>query len=151
MPLPLLAQQEGQLQATLQVAGVGGAAVGPHGAGEVAEVLEHLAQVAPGVGLTTGQGQFVGGDRLLPALLRGEGVAEVERGDRVAHVGGAPEAPLGVGLPAGVGQVAAQVDQCVHVGAGLSGGLKPPEARIQVLGHAADDRGRGASARLPSG
>ena len=95
--------------------------------------------------------QLIGGDRLLPALLRSEGVAEVEGGDGVAQVGGAAEAPLGVGLPAGVGQVAAQVDQRVGVGVGLPGGLKPPEARIQVLGHGADDRGPSAPARLPSG
>ena len=54
VPLALLAQEEGQLQAALEVAGVGGAAVGAHRAGEVAEVLEDLAQVAPGVGLAAG-------------------------------------------------------------------------------------------------
>ena len=121
VPLALLAQEEGQLQAALEVAGVGGPAVGAHRAREVAEVLEHLAEVAPGVGLAAGEGDLVGGDRLLPPLLRGEGVAEVERGDGVAQVGGAAEAPLGVGLPAGVGQVAAQVDQRVDV-------LRRPEA-----------------------
>ena len=119
VPLTLLAQEERQLQTALEVAGVGRPAVGAHGAGQVAEVLEHLAQVAPGVGLAAGQRQLVGGDRLLPPLLGGERVAEVERGDGVAQVGRAPEAPLGVGLPAGVGQVAAQVDQGVGVGVGL--------------------------------
>ena len=113
VPLALLAQEEGQLQPALEVAGVDRTAVGAHGTGQVAEVLEDLAEVAPGVGLAAGQRDLVGVDRLGPPLLGGEGVAEVERADGVAQVGGAAEAPLGVGLPADVGQVAAEVDQGV--------------------------------------
>ena len=147
VPLALLAQEEGQLQPALEVAGVDRAAVGAHGAGQVAEVLEDLAQVAPGVGLAAGQRDLVGVDRLGPPLLGGEGVAEVERADGVAQVGGAAEAPLGVDLPALVGQVAAQIDQGVDV----VGPLQARQARVEVLGHAADLGGRNAAWRLPSG
>ncbi|HEY4626708.1 MAG TPA: tetratricopeptide repeat protein, partial [Blastococcus sp.] len=51
MPFTLLAEEERELQAALQVTGVDGAAVGPHGPGQVTEVLQDLAEVAPRIDL----------------------------------------------------------------------------------------------------
>jgi hypothetical protein len=147
VPLALLAQEEGELQPALEVAGVDRTPVGAHRAGQVAEVLEHLAQVAPGVGLAAGHRDLVGLDGFGVALLGDEGVAEVERSDRVAEVGGTAEAPLGVDLAVLVGEVAAQVDQGVDV----IGPLERLQARVEVLGHAVDLGGRNAPPRLPSG
>ena len=145
--LALLLQEEGELQAALQIARVGGAAVGPHRAGEVTELFEDPAQVAPGVGLAGGDGLLVGDDRLRPPALPGQAVAQVERRHRVTQIGGPPEAPLGGALPADVGQVAAQVDQLVDV----ARGPQAPKASVQVLGHAAMIGAQGPIPPLPSG
>ena len=77
--------------------------------------LEHQAEVAPRVGLAAGERHLVGRGGVLPPLLRGQRVAQVERTGLVAQAGRAAEALLRVAVPAGVRQVAAERDERVDV------------------------------------